>query len=65
MATDSDGNLTNAGEILYYQENYSGNKDNLSLNFGVAATFSIPLGGVSRRLFGTSYNPRKIQTNTC
>ena len=45
MATDSDGNLTNAGEILYYQENYSGNKDNLSLNFGVAATFSIPLGG--------------------
>ena len=40
MATDSDGNLTNAGEILYYQENYSGNKDNLSLNFGVAATFS-------------------------
>tara|TARA_R100000697_G_scaffold3637_1_gene8077 strand:- start:173 stop:769 length:597 start_codon:yes stop_codon:yes gene_type:complete len=45
MATDSDGNLTNAGEILYHQENYSGNKDNLSLNFGVAATFSIPLGG--------------------
>ena len=45
MATDDDGNLTNAGEILYEQENYSNNKDNLSLNFGVAATFSIPLGG--------------------
>ena len=30
---------------MYYQENYSGNKGNLSLNFGVAATFSIPLGG--------------------
>lgn len=44
MATDDDGNLTNAGEILYHQENYSANKDSLGLNFGVAATFSIPLG---------------------
>jgi len=44
MATDDDGNLTNAGEILYHQENYSANKDNLGINFGVAATFSIPLG---------------------
>ncbi len=44
MATDESGNLTNAGEILYHQENYSANKDNLGINFGVAATFSIPLG---------------------
>ena len=44
MATDDSGNLTNAGEILYQQENYSANKDNLGINFGIAATFSIPLG---------------------
>ena len=44
MATDDDGNLTNAGEILYHQENYSANRDNLGINFGIAATFSIPLG---------------------
>ena len=44
LATDEQGNLTNAGEILYHQENYSANKDNLGINFGVAATFSIPLG---------------------
>ena len=44
MATDESGNLTNAGEILYHQENYSANKDNLGVNFGIAATFSIPLG---------------------
>ena len=44
MATDDNGNLTNAGEILYHQENYSANKDNLGINFGIAATFSIPLG---------------------
>ena len=44
MATDESGNLTNAGEILYHQENYSANKDNLGINFGIAATFSIPLG---------------------
>ena len=42
-AVDDDGNLTNAGEILYYQENYSGNKDSLGLNVGVALTFNIPL----------------------
>ena len=44
LATDEQGNLTNAGEILYHQENYSANKDNLGINFGIAATFSIPLG---------------------
>ena len=44
MATDDDGNLTNPGEILYDQENYSANKDSLGINFGIAATFSIPLG---------------------
>ena len=42
-ATDSDGNLTNAGEILFYRENYSGNKDATSFNFGIAATISVPL----------------------
>ena len=44
MRQDDQGNLTNAGEILYHQENYSANKDNLGINFGIAATFSIPLG---------------------
>ena len=44
MAMDDSGKLTNAGEILYYQENYSANKDSLGINFGIAATFSIPLG---------------------
>jgi len=44
MATDDSGNLTSPGEILYHQENYSANKDNLGVNFGIAATFSIPLG---------------------
>lgn len=43
QAVDDDGNLTNAGEILFYQQNYSGNKDSLGLNFGVALTFNIPL----------------------
>ena len=42
-ATDDDGNLTNAGEILFFRENYSGNKDATSLNFGIAATISVPL----------------------
>lgn len=42
-ATDSDGNLTNAGEILFHRENYSGNKDATSFNFGIAATISVPL----------------------
>ena len=42
-AADENGNLTNAGEILFYRENYSGNKDSTSLNFGIAATISVPL----------------------
>ena len=43
-ATDPEtGELTNAGEILYYRENYSGNKDSTSFNFGIAATISVPL----------------------
>jgi hypothetical protein len=42
-ATDDDGNYTNAGEILFYRENYSGNKDATSFNFGIAATISVPL----------------------
>jgi len=41
--TDDEGNLVNAGDILYYQENYSGNKDSLGINFGAALTFTFPL----------------------
>ncbi|MAL46925.1 hypothetical protein [Hyphomonas sp.] len=41
--TDDDGNLVNAGDILYYQENYSGNKDSLGINVGAALTFTFPL----------------------
>jgi len=42
-SVDDDGNLINPGEILYHQENYSGNKDSLGLNFGAALTFTFPL----------------------
>jgi len=43
-ATDPEtGELTNPGEILFYRENYSGNKDSLGLNFGAALTFTFPL----------------------
>lgn len=43
MSVDEDGNLLNAGDILYYQQNYSGNKDSLGINFGAALTFTFPL----------------------
>ena len=33
----------NPGNILYYQQNYSGNKDSLGLNVGAALTFTFPL----------------------
>ena len=42
-SVDEDGNLINPGNILYYQENYSGNKDSLGLNAGAALTFTFPL----------------------
>ena len=42
-SVDDDGNLLNPGKILYYQENYSGNKDSLGLNVGAALTFTFPL----------------------
>ena len=40
---DEDGVPDNPGEVLYYQENYSNNKDSLGLNLGFALTFNIPL----------------------
>jgi hypothetical protein len=42
-SVDEDGNLLNPGRILYYQQNYSGNKDSLGINFGAALTFTFPL----------------------
>ena len=42
-SVDEDGNLINPGDILYYQQNYSGNKDSLGLNVGAALTFTFPL----------------------
>ncbi len=42
-SVDEDGNLINPGDILYYQENYSNNKDSLGINFGAALTFTFPL----------------------
>ena len=42
-SVDEDGNLINPGKILYYQQNYSGNKDSLGLNVGAALTFTFPL----------------------
>ena len=40
---NDDGVPDNPGNVLYYQENYSNNKDSLGLNFGFALTFNIPL----------------------
>ena len=42
-SVDDSGNLINPGDILYYQQNYSGNKDSLGLNVGAALTFTFPL----------------------
>ena len=41
---NDDGVPDNPGNILYYQQNYSGtNKDSYAANFGISASFSIPL----------------------
>ena len=48
-ATDDDGNpigdgiLDNPGDILYYQENRTGQKDNYNLSIGFSATWSLSL----------------------
>jgi len=47
---DENGVPDNPGNILYYQELPSGQKNNHALNFGVSATISIPLdGGMQER----------------
>lgn len=47
---DENGVPDNPGNILYYQELPSGQKNNHALNFGVSATVSIPLdGGMQER----------------
>ena len=59
-SVDEDGNLINPGDILYYQENYSGNKDSLGLNVGAALTFTFPLDQpISKCLLEKCYNSRK------
>ena len=41
---NDDGVPDNPGNILFEQQNYSGtNKDSYALNFGISASFSIPL----------------------
>jgi len=41
---DDDGVPDNPGKVLFNQKNYSGtNKDSYALNFGISASFSIPL----------------------
>jgi hypothetical protein len=41
---NDDGVPDNPGNVLFNQKNYSGtNKDSYALNFGISATFSIPL----------------------
>jgi len=50
--TDADDNGVpdNPGNILYYQEVPSGQKNNHALNLGISATFSFPLdGGLQER----------------
>jgi hypothetical protein len=47
---DENGVPDNPGNILYYQEVPSGQKNNHALNLGVSATFSFPLdGGLQER----------------
>jgi hypothetical protein len=47
---DENGVPDNPGNILYYQELPSGQKNNHALNFGISATVSIPLdGGLQER----------------
>tara|TARA_R100001163_G_scaffold1494_1_gene2473 strand:+ start:1015 stop:1581 length:567 start_codon:yes stop_codon:yes gene_type:complete len=56
-----DGVPDNPGNILYYQRNYSGtNKDSYALNFGVSASFSIPL---DRRLQNQCKSAADTQIN--
>ena len=43
QSVDDSGNLVNPGKVLFYQQNYSGNKDSLGLNVGAALTFTFPL----------------------
>ena len=45
MTTDDDGNLNNPGEILYYVPTRTGQKDTFTFNWGISATFSMPLDG--------------------
>ena len=41
---DEDGVPDNAGDILYYEENYSGtNKDSYAVNTGFSLNFTVPL----------------------
>ena len=43
---NDDGVPDNPGDILFYQENYSGtNKDSFAINTGFSLNFTIPLGG--------------------
>ena len=57
---DNNGVPDNPGNILYYQENYSGNKDSLGLNFGFAFTFNIPL---DKRFQDSCLNAANTQIN--
>ena len=43
--TDNDGVMDNPGSILYHVPTRTGQKDQFNFNYGISATFSIPLDG--------------------
>ena len=56
-----DGTPDNPGDILFYQQNYSGtNKDSYALGTGITLNFSIPL---NRRLGKECEDAARTQTN--
>ena len=59
---DENGVPDNPGNILYYQEVPSGQKNNHALNFGISATVSIPLdGGMQERCKASADTHNAIQ----
>jgi len=58
---NEDGVPDNPGDILFYQETPTGQKDSFSTNVGISATFTIPLdGGLAARCKATSETQRKL-----
>ena len=58
---DENGVPDNPGEILFWQQAPTGQKDSHALNWGVSATFSVPLdGGLTARCKALSDTQRQL-----